>query len=220
MTLAGDTIFHPFSWLRGVLTDLGTLGGAVGEANAVNDRGDVVGWAQSPTAVLAFLWKDGVMTSLGTVNGDACSVSDGINSQEQVVGESSPSCFGEPAEEAFLWENGSMVDLNTVIHANSGMELRHAFSVNDHGEINGEGALPNGDQHGFLLIPCDGNHPNVAGCDYSMVDASVAQSSNSAIRPDPVTQPSTASPAPTANALRNRWMQRYRLPGQRPVPRG
>lgn len=217
MTLAGDTIFHPFSWVRGSLTDLGTLGGSVGEANAVNDAGEVVGWAQSPTAVLAFVWKGGVMTSLGTVNGDACSVSDGINSRGQVVGESSPSCFGEPAEEAFLWENGSMVDLNTLIPANSGLELAHAFSINDRGEINGEGVLANGDHHAFLLIPCDDDHLNIEDCDYSTVDESVVQRNASAVRPVTVTPQTTSSPAQTVNQLRNRRMQRYRLPDQLPT---
>jgi probable HAF family extracellular repeat protein len=173
MTLAGDVAFHPFLWGGGVLTDLGTFGGDCGDANALNDAGEVIGWAcDNQGAVFAFIWKNSALINMGTVDGDPCSVSDGINSRGQVVGESSPSCFGAPAQEAFLWENGGpSVDLNTLISPNSGLELAGGFSINDRGEINGAGVLPNGDQHAFQLIPCDEHHPGVQDCDYSLVDA-------------------------------------------------
>jgi hypothetical protein len=63
-----------------------------------------------------------------------------------------------------------MVDLNTLIPPGSGIDLGGAVSINDRGEINGEGVLPNGDVHAFLLIPCDENHRDIEGCDYSLVD--------------------------------------------------
>ena len=41
-----------------------------------------------------------------------------------------------PLQHAFIWENGGpMVDLNTLIPANSGLELEEAFNINDRGEI-------------------------------------------------------------------------------------
>jgi probable HAF family extracellular repeat protein len=59
--------------------NLGTLGGNFGQANAVNEVGEVVGWATNTgdQAALAFLWKNGV-TSLGTLAGDVCSHAFGI----------------------------------------------------------------------------------------------------------------------------------------------
>jgi hypothetical protein len=46
-----------------------------------------------------------------------------------------------------------MVDLNSLIHSNSGVQLTLALYINDSGEIAAHGTLSNGDQHSFLLIP-------------------------------------------------------------------
>ncbi len=195
MTLAGDTSYHPFLWSDGLLTDLGTFGGDCGEAHALNDAGVVVGWAcDNQFAVFAFVWRNDVLTNLGTVDGDPCSVSDGINSRGQVVGESSPSCFGAAVQEAFLWEDGGpAVDLNTLISPSSGLKLLGASSINDRGEIIGGGVLPNGEQHAFLLIPCDENHADVEECDYNLIETTIAAAQ---IRPSaPAASPVKLSPA-------------------------
>jgi hypothetical protein len=70
-----------------------------------------------------------------------------------------------------------MIDLNTLIPANSGVLLGDACCINDRGEIAGVGFLPNGDTPAFLLIPCDGEHPNLEGCDYSPVEVSAVAAS-------------------------------------------
>jgi probable HAF family extracellular repeat protein len=55
---------------------------------------------------------------------------------------------------AFLWENGSPVDLNTLVISNPfGAQLIIALIINERGEIAAQGVLPNGDLHAFLLIP-------------------------------------------------------------------
>jgi probable HAF family extracellular repeat protein len=171
MTLAGDGGWHPFLWSKGIVTDLGlgTLGGDYGLANAINDAGDVVGVACSPTQCFAILWRDGVTTNLGVIASDPGSEAYGINSLGQIVGES----FGNGIVlgHAWLWENnGPMIDLNTLIPPGSGIQLTHSVSINDRGEISGDGVLPSGNHHAFVLIPCDENHPGIEGCDYSMVD--------------------------------------------------
>jgi probable HAF family extracellular repeat protein len=182
MTLAGDGGWHPFLWGNGVLTDLGTLGVDCGNATAINDVGEVVGIACSPgMAFFATLWRNGVLTNLGTVAGDTCSESYDINSQGQVVGESGD-CKGIVLGHAWLWENGGpMIDLNTLIPPGSGIRLTHSVSINDRGEISGDGVLPTGDHRAFVLIPCDENHPDIAGCDYSLVEATAVQSSTTPI---------------------------------------
>ena len=111
-------------------------------------------------------------TELGRLSGD-CAVGVSINSSGQVVGSSGPN--GCSTTLAFLWANGGpMVDLNTLVPPNSGLQLIEAHQINDRGEI-AVGALDaNGNNHAILLIPCDENHPGVEGCDYSFVEATAA----------------------------------------------
>ena len=233
--LVGDLTFHPYIWSRTTgMKDLGTLGGDTGEVNWISNAGDVVGKADlagpAPQNHDAVLWrKNGtVMVDLGVLAGDACANAYYINPAGQVVGtsENSDLCRIPTGGHAFLWENGGpMVDLNSLIPAGSSLQLTFAFAINGNGEIIGVG-VPSGCApqdvglcgHAYELVPCDGKHPGVVGCDYSMVDASAAQSNNSAAPPLAVTPQNTSSPVPTVNQIRNRWIQRYRLPTQRTGP--
>jgi len=164
MNLAGDQAQHPFSWRRGILTDIGTFGGSSGVAQWVSESGQVVGSADHPGNEVhtAFSWKDGVMTDLGTVEGDICSTAYGNNSKGQIVGTAGV-CLG--GMDAFLWENGSIVNLNDMVPPNSILHLVFATAINDRGEIAGNGVPPGVSVydwerlgHAFLLIPCrEGN---------------------------------------------------------------
>lgn len=166
MTLHGDATNHAFSWVRGVLTDVGTLGGNNSEAWFVNDAGEVVGRADfSPASTYhhAFLWKQGNgMRDLGTVAGQPVSTAYGINSHTQVVGDS----LGN----GWLWEEGSIVDLNTLAIPGSGVHVAGAIAINDRGEIVAAGITSSGNEHVVVLIPCDQGHPGIEGCDYRLVE--------------------------------------------------
>ena len=231
--LAGDLTFHPFIWSKsGGMQDLGTLGGDTGETEWISDAGDVVGKADLPGPAPqnhdAVLWRHGAAIDLGTLPSDACANAYYVSSSGQVVGtsESRDLCLIPTGEHAFLWEHGGpMVDLNTLIAPGASLELTFAFGINGGGEIVGigvpSGCAPqdvNSCGHAYVLIPCDGDHPDVGGCDYSMVDAASVQSSASATRPAALTRQTASSSAQIVNSFRNRFMQRYRLPGQRPVP--
>jgi probable HAF family extracellular repeat protein len=180
--LAGDTIADPFLWDRGKLIDLftDTVGGNPTLAFAINDRGEIVGAAAFPNAPFdAFLWRKGVATDLGHLD-DCGSLAFGINSRGQVVG-GTFSCGAGTHARAFLWENGSMVDLNTLIPYDSDFRVVEAEAINDRGEIAGNGVPPgvspaevNTKGRAFLLIPCDENHPAVEGCDYGLAEGSEA----------------------------------------------
>jgi probable HAF family extracellular repeat protein len=220
--VAGDLTAHPFLWENGVLTDLGTLGGTDGAAAWINEAGDVVGIARTAGDVIyhAVLWKSGKKrkpTDLGTVNGYSYSFAEAINSKRQIVGcASNGSVCGGPNTAAFLWENGDMVDLNTLIPPNSSLQLQFASNVNDRGEILGEG-LPTGCAssdlcgHLFLLKPCDDNHDDGGDCgEHAEGAAATIQSSSPLVTQDPTTMvEDSPSPSERTGALHSRLGRRY-----------
>jgi len=163
---------HAFVWdKQGGLKSLGELpGGIFSFGQWINEAGEVVGGSDGGTFFHATLWRNGAVIDLGTVYGETCSQANSINSGGQIVGFASADCFNE--DHAFLAENGSIVDVNTLVVGGSGVTALNAFDINDRGEIAGYGVLPNGDPRAVLLVPCDGNHLNLQGCDYSMVQAS------------------------------------------------
>jgi len=71
-----------------------------------------------------------------------------INNLGQIVGTEHDISFLTP----FLIENGVIVNLNTLLPAGSGWQLREARDINDRGEIVGRGTI-NGEEHAFLLTP-------------------------------------------------------------------
>jgi probable HAF family extracellular repeat protein len=111
------------------------------------------------------------MTNLGTTDGLPESEANFINSKTQIVGHSFSCDF---SHDTFLWENGSIVNLNTLISPRSAFHLSLPAFINDQGEIGVFGLLANGDQHALLLIPYDEEHTGIEGCDYEPVDAAVA----------------------------------------------
>ena len=190
---------HPFLWDRGKLIDLNTstVGGKPLSADWFNDAGEIVGYAEFPTpggtVFDAYLWRNGLATDLGHFSGDCGSRAWGINASGQVVGASNFFCDVVPIipegfpHHAFLWENGDLVDLNSLVPKDSSLELVgtgplsdvEVPNINDRGEIVGvgvpTGCAPEDFQfcgHAFLLIPCDENHPDIEGCDYSPMEAS------------------------------------------------
>jgi probable HAF family extracellular repeat protein len=149
---------HAVLWNEdGSPTDLGNLEGApFNIATSINDLGEVVGNSQfTDGTVQAFLWTKatGKPQGLGTLPGDFLSVApccNTINNRGQVVGFSIPGPQG--SGRAFIWQNGVMADLNTLIPAGSPWYLLAACSINDAGQIAGQGLI-NGNVHAFLLTP-------------------------------------------------------------------
>lgn len=153
---------HAVLWNNGTPVDIGDLGGeAWNTPMAINHRGEVVGFANLPGGdpgafnAHAFLWTeaDG-MQDLGTLPGDAISQALGINGRGQVVG---LSCGGSGCR-AFLWEDGVMADLNTLVTLGYEGHLVFANDINDEGAISGQAIDPGtGDAVAFLAAPLGEN---------------------------------------------------------------
>ncbi|MCL2639626.1 MAG: DUF3466 family protein [Phycisphaerales bacterium] len=174
--LAGDVFSHAFLYSNDTMIDLGTLGGAGSRAFAINDAGQVTGNASSADDTNhAFLYTNGEMIGLGEMTGlgEGIELSNlgfdysnglAINNLGQVVGYAyvtSPFWIdGQLSDEhplflyehAFLYTDGQMIDLNSLIDPDSGWILAKATGINDLGQIVGNGWF-NGQYHAFLLTP-------------------------------------------------------------------
>lgn len=139
---------HALLWENGNVINLGNLGGkGWNTPMAINHRGDIIvgfsdlagdvsGGVLSPN-FHAFIWtkESAKMTDIGVLPGDALSEALDVNDQGQVVGVSFPSFH------AFIYENGKMTDLNTLMPKNSPLLLIEATGINESGEITGEACI-------------------------------------------------------------------------------
>jgi probable HAF family extracellular repeat protein len=153
--LAGDNKYHPFLWQKGKkMHDLRTLGGDSGTAMWINDTGAIVGgaWTTGNRAFHAVLWKNGRPHDLGVLRGYKHSLAYSINSKGQIVG-CLTNNLNNGCSLGFLWENGTMYDLNNLVPPGSGIPLKMPLNINDHGDIATWGAFNTVFTHAVLLIP-------------------------------------------------------------------
>ena len=124
----------------------GTTSFVAYEANALNNDGDAVGYGSNFVLeqYYGFLYDnaDGSITDLGSL-GNRGSRAYGINDSDVVVG------HYENAERpyllqyksyAFVWEDGTMHNLLDLVSDRNFLWLKHAYDVNNNGEIVGIGA--------------------------------------------------------------------------------
>ena len=116
---------------------LGTFGGRHSSANALNDKGQVVGDYYTSTGEnRAFYWDSGIMRDIGVlVSSDDSSIAWAINNKGQVTGLSYNSDRQSNDSSAFLWDpiNG-MIDLGSP---GPGFTQMRGNDINDQGLIAG-----------------------------------------------------------------------------------
>jgi probable HAF family extracellular repeat protein len=140
-TIQGGSPSHAF-WYDGTLHDLGVLPNGNGSsATAINASGTIVGWSTTTNGGFAHavLWtKAGTgnyaIQDLGTLGPLAGNYSraNAINSSGQIVGITATPQNGETA---FIYRNGVMTDLNSLLPAGSSVTLHEATAINDSGQI-------------------------------------------------------------------------------------
>jgi probable HAF family extracellular repeat protein len=163
-------ICRGFVWQAGRMTPLSTLGGNNAAGAQINNRGDVVGYAENTTfdsncpspQILQFkpvVWQaNGQLRALPTFPGEAEGAALGINENRQAVG-TSGACGPFNGDGTYLveahalsWNEGKVTDLgNLGGTGGTGFLGNAAYSVNNHGDVVGHSDLP-GDTvtHAFL----------------------------------------------------------------------
>ncbi len=155
-------ICRGFVWKWGEMSGLPTLGGDNGFAAAVNNEGQVVGWAENrvhdptcvPPQVLQFkavVWgpKEGEIQQLPGYRDDPDTAGTAINDEGQVVGISGTcdvAVGAFSAKHAVLWENGSVTNLGSL----GGKGWNTPVSINNRGQIAGFSDLPGDVKDGVL----------------------------------------------------------------------
>jgi probable HAF family extracellular repeat protein len=120
----------------------------------LNDVGQVVGEGFNAAGdYRAFVWKDGTATDLGTLPGFGSSEAYGINNLGDVVGRVEPPDFPKGSTHAFVYANGVMRDLNSLIAAGSGYVVTEARAINGGGAIAAVATSAAGITRAVLLVP-------------------------------------------------------------------
>jgi probable HAF family extracellular repeat protein len=134
---------RPFLWRNGHMRALPTMGGNNGQASAINNHGQIAGFAETTVidsgcppgppfkTTLPVLWEKGKAQPLPTVGSDPDGVAYGINDQGQAVGYSG-TCTA--ALHAVLWQNGTASPLPDLGFPRSNL----AWGINDQGQIVGQ----------------------------------------------------------------------------------
>ena len=155
------TAIHAVLWDRGIVTDIGNLGRfSWNTPMALNEGGDIAGFApvddtdpDNPQLHAFVKLKGSAIQDIGTLSGDLFSEALGINRFRQVVGNSCANADGSGTCRAFLWQEGTMTDLNTLVVPGYPNLLTVAQDINDAGVITGRALTPTGQRPAYIATP-------------------------------------------------------------------
>jgi probable HAF family extracellular repeat protein len=133
-----------------------SLGWELRNANAINNRGQIVGYGLRNSTIHAFRYSTGAVEDLGTFVGGGFSYALGINDRGDVVGAAYLDGSGVGNFRAMLYtDRRGMQNLNNLIDPSLGWVLRQATGINERGQIAGWGEV-NGQERAFRLTPLVG----------------------------------------------------------------
>lgn len=139
--------YHAVIWSpNGTATDLGTLG-TDSYAYQINATGQAVGSSLAADGYYhAIFWNGSQLLDIGPANGNTEAMA--INNAGQVVGDT----VNWLNSTAFIYENGAMSDLNTLVNALGTDTIMAANDINNLGQIVGYG-MHNGSYQACVLTP-------------------------------------------------------------------
>lgn len=148
---------HAYVWQNGVMTDLGVLPGLDDSgASAINSSGVIVGSSSHTDPDTyevtsgSFLYQNGTMSALPVPSRE--SYAGDINDSGVVVG--TMRAPGGPSNyHAYVYKDGFVTNLNSLIPSGSDLHLAYARAVNNAGQIVGTAFDSRGFYHAFLLTP-------------------------------------------------------------------
>ncbi|MBI1931307.1 MAG: hypothetical protein HYS24_02070 [Ignavibacteriales bacterium] len=112
------------------LTPLGALGSGWSRAYDVNVNGMIVGASGETNQISRAVILNPGVQNIQTLPGNS-SIARAVNNADQVVGE-----IQTPAGwRGFIWENGAMQLLDSLVHPDSGWVIERAVDINDLGDI-------------------------------------------------------------------------------------
>jgi len=140
-----------FLYSAGTISELPVFEGHATYANAINNHGQLACLYDWQAYHSFFYDPTTGVRAIGELPGHRWACAEDINDFGQVVGYSYR--FGPLNDDrAFLWQDGTIVDLNELIPADSGWILRQARGINNRGQIVGTGLI-SGQWHAYVATP-------------------------------------------------------------------
>ena len=146
-------LYSPIVYSSGTTVNLGNVvffaDSNGSSATDINASGQVVGYYYRGNYAGTFLYSNGQMMNLGWMASSFESYGYGINDSGQIVGMSVLLSNGTIG---FLYSNGAMTDLNSLVPPGS-PDILGANAINDSGQIAGYGINSSGNCDALLLTP-------------------------------------------------------------------
>jgi probable HAF family extracellular repeat protein len=161
-------------WQNGNVSNLGAFPGDEDSgATAINEAGQIVGSSGRTdpetyeSFYRSFLYENGVMSALPVPSPESYAAD--INDAGVVVG-TMRAAGGASNYHAYIYADGVVTNLNSLIGAGTGLHLIFAYGINNAGQIVGVAYDSRGSYHAYLLTPAAPGTPTLTIGDASTTE--------------------------------------------------